>query len=53
VNEFIAALVETSAVADDVAWDTVRRLANSYPGDPGIAISLLRHTAVLDPGQVL
>ena len=47
VDELIAALVETSAIADDLAWDTVRRLADSYPGDPGIAISLLMHTAVL------
>lgn len=53
VDELIAALVETSAIADDVSWDTVRRLADSYPGDPGIAISLLMHTAVLTPGQVL
>jgi mannose-6-phosphate isomerase len=53
VDELIAAVVETSAVADDLAWDTVRRLADSYPGDPGIAISLLMHTAVLRPGQVL
>jgi mannose-6-phosphate isomerase len=53
VDDLIAALVETSAVADDLAWDTVRRLADSYPGDPGIAISVLMHTAVLHPGQVL
>ncbi len=53
VDELIAALVETSAVDDDLAWDTVRRLADSYPGDPGIAISVLMHTAVLHPGQVL
>lgn len=53
VEELIAALVETSAIAADLAWDTVRRLADSYPGDPGIAISLLMHTAVLRPGQVL
>ena len=53
VDELIAALVETSAIDDDLAWDTVRRLADSYPGDPGIAISVLMHTAVLRPGQVL
>ena len=53
VDELIAAVVEASAVADDVAWDTVRRLADSFPGDPGIAISLLMHTAVLRPGQAL
>jgi mannose-6-phosphate isomerase len=57
VDELIAAVSElageTSAITDDLAWDTVRRLADSYPGDPGIAISLLMHTAVLRPGQVL
>jgi mannose-6-phosphate isomerase len=53
VDELIAALVETSAIADDVAWDTVRRLSDASPGDPGIAISLLMHTAVLHPGEVL
>lgn len=53
VDDLIAALIETSAIADDVAWDTVRRLADAYPGDPGIAISLLMHTAVLHPGEVL
>lgn len=53
VDDLIAALVETSAIADDVAWDTVRRLADAFPGDPGIAISVLMHTAVPHAGQVL
>ena len=53
VDDLIAALVEASAVVDDVAWDSVRRLSESFPGDPGIAISLLMHTAVLAPGAVL
>ena len=61
VDELIAAVVEkavekaveASALDDDASWDTVRRLADAFPGDPGIAISLLMHTAVLSPGQVL
>jgi mannose-6-phosphate isomerase len=53
VDDLVAALVEASAVTDDVSWDTVRRLSEAYPGDPGIAISLLMHTAVLRPGEVL
>lgn len=53
VDHLVSAVVEASAVADDVSWDTVRRLADAFPGDPGIAISLLMHTAVLEAGQVL
>jgi mannose-6-phosphate isomerase len=53
VDELVAALVEASAELDDVSWDTVRLLADHYPGDPGIAISLLLHTVVLKTGEVL
>jgi mannose-6-phosphate isomerase len=53
VDDLIAAVVEASAVDDDPSWDTVRRLADVYPGDPGIAISLLMHTAVLRSGEAL
>lgn len=53
VEELIAAIVELAATAQGASWDTVRRLAAAYPGDPGIAISLLMHTAVLRPGEVL
>jgi mannose-6-phosphate isomerase len=31
----------------------VRRLADHYPGDPGILLSLLMHTVVLRPGEAL
>jgi mannose-6-phosphate isomerase len=34
-------------------WATVRRLADHYPGDPGIALSMLMHTVVLRPGEAL
>jgi mannose-6-phosphate isomerase len=53
VDELVAALVEASAELDDVSWDTVRVLAEQYPGDPGIAISLLLHTVVLTAGEAL
>jgi mannose-6-phosphate isomerase len=57
VDDLIAAVVEAGAAAaeadDDVSWDTARRLSQAFPGDPGIAISLLMHTAVLTPGEVL
>ena len=38
---------------DSESWATVRRLAHQYPGDPGIALSLLMHTVVLRPGEAL
>jgi mannose-6-phosphate isomerase len=53
VDELITAVIEASAVDDDLAWDTVRFLADRNPGDPGIAISLLLNTVALTPGQVL
>jgi mannose-6-phosphate isomerase len=53
VAELTAAVVEVAAGASGDSWDTVRRLASAYPGDPGIPISLLMHTAVLYPGEAL
>ena len=38
---------------DGESWATVRRLADHYPGDPGIALSMLMHTVVLRPGEAL
>ncbi len=38
---------------DSESWATVRRLADHYPGDPGIALSILMHTVVLRPGEAL
>lgn len=34
-------------------WATVRRLADRYPTDPGVAISTLMHTVTLQPGEAL
>lgn len=53
VNELVEAVVEASATLDGSSWQTVRMLADHYPGDPGIAISLLLHTVELHPGEVL
>lgn len=33
--------------------DTVRRIASTYPADPGIAIALLLHRVSLHPGEAL
>jgi len=53
----VAAVVEeVSALARDAdgdSWRTVRGLVEAYPGDPGIAISLLLHTVVLRRGEAL
>ena len=52
-----AAVVETvSSIAQDAegdSWRTVRGLVAAYPGDPGIALSLLLHTVVLRRGEAL
>jgi mannose-6-phosphate isomerase len=54
---------DVASVVDDITatardavgdcWATVRLLAEHYPGDPGIAISLLLHTIVLRRGEAL
>lgn len=53
----VATVVETvTAIARDAegdSWRTVTELADAYPGDPGIAISLLLHTVVLRRGEAL
>ncbi|MFT4028626.1 MAG: mannose-6-phosphate isomerase, class I [Protaetiibacter sp.] len=53
VEELVAAVVEASARLDGPSWQSVRTLAEHYPGDPGIAISLLLHTVELRPGEAL
>jgi mannose-6-phosphate isomerase len=54
--EVAALTAAVSAAADDAegdSWATVRGLARTYPGDPGILISLLLHMLVLQPGEAL
>ena len=48
----LAHRIETTD-ADSESWETVRRLARYYPGDPGVALSLLMHTVVLRAGEAL
>ena len=45
--------VDAIAESDPAAADTVRRLAQHYPGDPGIAVSLLLNRVTLEPGEAL
>ncbi|QEO08612.1 mannose-6-phosphate isomerase, class I [Protaetiibacter larvae] len=53
VEDLVAAVVEAASTVDGPSWQTVRTLAEHYPGDPGIVISLLLHTVELRPGEVL
>jgi mannose-6-phosphate isomerase len=53
VEDVVSAVIEAAAVVDGPSWETLRLLAEYYPGDPGIPISLLLHTIVLRPGEVL
>jgi mannose-6-phosphate isomerase len=53
VAELTAAVSAAAAAVDGPSWATVRSLAVSYPGDPGILISLLLHMLVLEPGEAL
>ena len=52
VDELVSSLVE---LADDAtaALVTLRELAEAYPGDPGIAISLMLHRVSLERGEAL
>ena len=51
IAELTAAL---SAVQErGASWETVRRLAKYYAGDPGIPISLLLHTVTLAAGEAI
>ncbi len=53
----VASVVDVvTAAAQDAegdSWATVRTVAEHYPGDPGIAISLLLNTVVLGSGEAL
>lgn len=53
VEELTTAVVEAAQTLEGASWATARLLAEHYPGDPGIPISLLLHTISLKPGEVL
>ena len=58
VAEVVDALADvatelTERPADSPSWASVRRLHAHYPGDAGLAISMLMHTIVLRPGEAL
>jgi mannose-6-phosphate isomerase len=53
VAELTAAVSSAATTLDGPSWLTVRGLTESYPGDPGIPISLLLHMLTLEPGEAL
>ncbi|MET4639059.1 mannose-6-phosphate isomerase, class I [Mycetocola sp. 2940] len=54
VSVLVDAVTDAAASAPEIpAVDTVRLLAEHYPGDPGIVVSLLVHRVTLSRGEVL
>ena len=53
VVSLIEALVAASSSASGPRFALVGELAEAYPGDPGIAISLMLNLTTLSPGEVL
>ena len=53
VDEVVAALVATAPLVSGSHYDLIAELSSAYPGDPGIAISLMLNLAELAPGEVL
>jgi len=53
VAPVVADVSAASVGAPGDSWQTVRGLLEHFPGDPGIAISLLLHTVVLRRGEAL
>ncbi|WAB85229.1 mannose-6-phosphate isomerase, class I [Microcella daejeonensis] len=56
VDGAVAAISEHAEQQEETATEGMRTaaiLARHYPGDPGIAISLLMHTVLLTPGEAL
>ncbi len=57
VGEIVAELVRCCSVYSNELWAgeaaLICRLANEYPGDPGVAVGALLNYVVLEPGQSL
>lgn len=53
VPRLTTAISAAAETAEGASWETVRRLARFFPGDPGIPISLLLHTVTLAPGEAI
>jgi len=53
VDALTAAVADSAVVSSSLSFETVRMLAAEYPGDPGVAISMLLHTVRLQRGEAL
>ena len=53
VDELLVSLTAAAALVDGPHYTLIGELAAAYPGDPGIAISLMLNLAELQPGEVL
>ena len=53
VPALLSSLVNAAAIHDGPHFALVGELAKAYPGDPGIAISLMLNLTTLSPGEVL
>ena len=53
VSEMLTSLVAAAALVDGEHYALIAELAAAYPGDPGIAISLMLNLVTLSPGEVL
>lgn len=53
IADLTAGISAAGASESGASWETVRRLARFYPGDPGIPVSLLLHTVTLAPGEAI
>lgn len=53
VADIVRAVVDAARGAEGVDADTVRMLAEAFPGDPGIVLALLLNRVALRPGDAL
>jgi mannose-6-phosphate isomerase len=53
VDELLSALVDAASRVDGPHFALVGSLAEAYPGDPGIAVSLMLNLVTLAPGEAL
>ncbi|MBX3088754.1 MAG: mannose-6-phosphate isomerase, class I [Cryobacterium sp.] len=53
VSKMIEKATEIAQSGDSIAADTVRRLSDRYPGDPGILCALLLNRATLKRGEAI